>query len=610
MKCPHCGAELTVDTKFCSYCGEPIETETPESTEENKASHNENSFNTKTSNEFPFDFPDLNSNQNVIKHKKDVISVLSIIALVLFGVMGLIALFTGRAIATVIAFIQIALIIVTIVFKKKFSNSRNKGLGTIAFVLSLVLIFPFLSLYNTGVSKPSGSGESSRSNEKFEWESIVLKDRLPKPSSEYGEINSNSSDRLSAYVYKFSANDFVSYIDLCKEKGYTVEAEETGDSFDAFSKDGYKLSLSYMEYSEEMKISLDEPIELSKVDWPDSSLSKKLPKPNFEKGLITEDSDELFSAYIEMSFDNFNKYVHKCEEKGFTVERDSEDKYYSAKNGAGNELEVSYYGNNVVEISIKEPIFKVNINIDCEENLVFSKYDVKVSIDGLYEETISHGGSESFEKELKAGNHKIEFESDEDCDVKGSIKIKVKGNDTFDITISCTSTKIKAKLDSSDDSDNKSISDNDDSDVEETTKEESKSETSKASSDNKSTVLTKKNCKDLANILQKKDPADESIEKFAKKYEGRTIEFDGNIVFCSKHGSYDTRFDYLLSAGDYNPNSQIGPQFKFEDVGHYNLNTDMDTVSEGSNVHIKAIVDHYDASSELFYLEPVSVTSR
>ena len=78
------------------------------------------------------------------------------------------------------------------------------------------------------------------------------------------------------------------------------------------SKDGYKLSLSYMEYSEEMDISLDEPIELSKVDWPDSSLSKKLPKPNFEKGLITEDSDELFSAYIEMSFDNFNKYVHKC----------------------------------------------------------------------------------------------------------------------------------------------------------------------------------------------------------------------------------------------------------------------------------------------------------
>lgn len=266
MKCPHCGAELTVDTNFCSYCGEPIKTETPESTEKYKASHNENRFNTKTSNEFPFDFPDLNSNQNVIKHKKNVISVLSIIALVLFGVMGLIALFTGRAIATVIAFIQIALIIVTIVFKKKFSNSRNKGLGTIAFVLSLVLIFPFLSLYNTGVSKPSGSGESSRSNEKIEWESIVLKDRLPKPSSEYGEINSNSSDRLSAYVYKFSANDFVSYIDLCKEKGYTVEAEETGDSFYAFSKDGYKLSLSYMEYSEEMGISLDEPIELSKVD--------------------------------------------------------------------------------------------------------------------------------------------------------------------------------------------------------------------------------------------------------------------------------------------------------------------------------------------------------
>ena len=135
--------------------------------------------------------------------------------------------------------------------------------------------------------------------------------------------------------------------------------------------------------------------------------------------------------------------------------------------------------------------------------------------------------------QFASGNHKIEFESDEDCDVKGSIKIEVKGNDTFDITISCTSTKIKAKLDSSDDSDNKSISDNDDSDVEETTKEESKSESSKASSDNKSTVLTKKNCKDLANILQKKDPADESIEKFAKNMKAELLNLTVILYFAA-----------------------------------------------------------------------------
>lgn len=56
--------------------------------------------------------------------------------------------------------------------------------------------------------------------------------------------------------------------------------------------------------------------------------------------------------------------------------------------------------------------------------------------------------------------------------------------------------------------------------------------------------------------------------------------------------------------------SQIGPTFKFENVNYYDLNTDMDTVSVGWNVHIIAKVESFDANSGLFYLDPVSVTKR
>lgn len=103
---------------------------------------------------------------------------------------------------------------------------------------------------------------------------------------------------------------------------------------------------------------------------------------------------------------------------------------------------------------------------------------------------------------------------------------------------------------------------------------------------------------------------DPSYEAFAEKYQGRNIEFDGRIDYCTNYENYSTRFDYLISSGDYDPDSQIGPTFKFENVNHAQLNTNLETVSVGLNVHIVAEVVSYDNDSGLFFLNPVSVTGR
>lgn len=123
-------------------------------------------------------------------------------------------------------------------------------------------------------------------------------------------------------------------------------------------------------------------------------------------------------------------------------------------------------------------------------------------------------------------------------------------------------------------------------------------------------TLTVDNCPELADILSNKASNDPSYSSFASKYEGRTIEFAGRIDNCAPHGKYKTRFDYLVSAGDYDPDYQVGPAFKFEDVNYYDLNTDLDTVSVGTNVNIIAEVEYFDSNSELFYLKPISVTGR
>lgn len=139
-----------------------------------------------------------------------------------------------------------------------------------------------------------------------------------------------------------------------------------------------------------------------------------------------------------------------------------------------------------------------------------------------------------------------------------------------------------------------------------TSQESSTSYTDKVKEEN----LTIDNCPELAAMLANKADLDPSYAEFAKKHSGQKIEFDGRIDYCGNHGKYKTRYDYLVSAGDYDPDHQTGPAFKFNDVNYFDLNTDLETVKVGQNVHIIAVVESYDSNSGLFFLDPVSITGR
>lgn len=127
-------------------------------------------------------------------------------------------------------------------------------------------------------------------------------------------------------------------------------------------------------------------------------------------------------------------------------------------------------------------------------------------------------------------------------------------------------------------------------------------------------TLTVENCEELAVILQLKNENDERIKAFAENYAGETIEFDGNIAYISPHGSYKTRYDILIYAGDYSETSASGPSFQFSDVGVYNLGfSELDLpefVRIGSNIHVIAKVKKYKEVSGLFMLDPISISPR
>ncbi len=128
-------------------------------------------------------------------------------------------------------------------------------------------------------------------------------------------------------------------------------------------------------------------------------------------------------------------------------------------------------------------------------------------------------------------------------------------------------------------------------------------------------TLTATNNAELAYILAASDPGDPAIAAFAAKYQGRTIEFDGNIAYMNNHDGYETRFDLLIYAGDFSTTSAIGPNFQFRDI---NIVSDLqltganspDLIGAGQNLHIVARVEAYEPNSQLFILEPVSTSVR
>lgn len=91
-----------------------------------------------------------------------------------------------------------------------------------------------------------------------------------------------------------------------------------------------------------------------------------------------------------------------------------------------------------------EPTYAVQIFIDCEQNLIFSKYDVDVMVDGVEVGNIEHGGEATFEVELTQGQHELGFEEEGRTDPDGKTSFVVEGEgDAFAYRIRCTSDQIE-----------------------------------------------------------------------------------------------------------------------------------------------------------------------
>ena len=405
--------------------------------------------------------------------------------------------------------------------------------------------------------------------------------------------------------------------------------------------------------------------------WPQNELANMLPIPESNKGeVMWENADEVYICVANTTMEDYNEYITACAEKGFSTVDEEGYGDYNVKNEAGYRLSLSYQNDNVMTIKIKKPLCVAEIEVNCDENLLFSKYDVMIEVDDEEIGVLEHGKSNTYQVELEPGTYTIVFSNEEDASVDGSAEFEIAGNDAYKYNISCEGSQIEVEtiveinppfaseelagkkyeevkqafedagftnIDTKEIADLKAEEADKEGEVSEISIDD-KNQISKEdkfekdaevvityrtciSSENQETkkkkkkkVLTVKNCDELKSILANKAEIDSSYSDFAWKYEGRTIEFDGRIDYVVNHGEYSTRYDILMTAGDYDPNHQTGPVFKFENVAAYDLDLNTlfleDEIQVGKNVCIKAKVNYFDSDSGLFFLEPVSVKAR
>ena len=258
-----------------------------------------------------------------------------------------------------------------VIFVRMFKN-KNKSetpktaLNGISFIIALICVVIMLAVYGVeSITTAITAAKDNAANEQeklqaqsvtYEWPSVGLNQYLPIPPTEYGNIKTDDETRFNIEIYQVSSEDFEGYVKNCKEKGFTISTTKTDSVFYAYHAEQYELDIFYWEDKETMDIFLDAPLKMSEIKWPDSKLVKQIPQPESLTGNIRRENSEYFGVYIANTTpEQYNEYVDRCIEAGFTIDYSRGDKTFHAYNKAGYYLVVEQHLFDKIYISIEIP---------------------------------------------------------------------------------------------------------------------------------------------------------------------------------------------------------------------------------------------------------------
>ncbi len=188
----------------------------------------------------------------------------------------------------------------------------------------------------------------------FEWPSSGIATVIPNPQAKKGKIIINDEDHFLATVNSYNEDEYNSYLENCKKYGFTIDADSSS-GYDAYNKDGYKISLFYISSKEDLSIEVEAPMEYEEIVWPEIGAGSMLPQPKSDIGKITSDTEDTFIAYISNTDKkDFTEYIKACQKAGFNTDYNKGDDYYYADNKDGYHLSLNYEGNQIMFVKIEK----------------------------------------------------------------------------------------------------------------------------------------------------------------------------------------------------------------------------------------------------------------
>lgn len=349
MRCSKCGAELSEDTKFCSYCGNKVEMPPKQEnvSEEDipPISLDEQVQDFQNQKEPPKSLADRMREKASAKWGKlSTYGKIATVAIVVFALLFIVALLSEKTAATIIAVLQIALAVVAVLMHRGIIKIEQKKVWLKWLLLGIAALLTVLNVMS------------------YSWETANKNKPTPNQTSD------TSSIAAVSVAAPYGAAE-------CLEQDYTtIQA--------AFYAAGFTN------------------IEAEKVE-----------------DLQATDVDKV----------NTIDAISVGGKTDFTKEQEFQ---------SDDEVLIRYHG--YAKCNVK-------IHVDFVPNLIFSKYDVNLLLNGIEEGTLTHGEDQDFEFSVDPGEYTLTFESAESSSVKGEVTLTVDCDIEASYKIACSSDKVSVE---------------------------------------------------------------------------------------------------------------------------------------------------------------------
>lgn len=355
LHCKNCGGEMSIDPEVsqitCPYCGEKqvlIDSDTVKIEKEKYKTYKEMQKTQYQEEQAKQDR--LDKRDELLEYKKSKQAKFTLAAAVISFIAGISnfashSIFKGIGCLILFGLFLYAYLCGMQIVKERIKNTKT--LGVLAACLLLV-VFSFsgcLSSNDNSSSSNTKDSSTAKTYEKLEWPSSGLAYMLPKPSFKYGSINGNSDDYFWVTFNKASEVEFNSYVEKCKDNGFTYDSTSHSGYYNAYNSDGYELNLSYFESNNEIDLDLYVPVEYAEFSWPSSSLATLIPQTSSNQGKVRENTETNVTIVVgNTNEDELTSYIDQCIQAGFNIDYSKESDRFTGKDSNGNSLSISKSG--------------------------------------------------------------------------------------------------------------------------------------------------------------------------------------------------------------------------------------------------------------------------